>query len=110
MAADSLFSAESGSVVATLQINSTHLSRHEQPASHHPYVRQRKQHVQLRRVLGQSAVADLDVAELALDHPEGMFAAGADLCLQPFDLVIKAVKPAVAERPPLAGLHRHLPD
>ena len=55
--------------------------------------------MQLRGVLGQPAVPDLDVAELALDHPEGMLAAGADLSLQSFDLLVKSVQPALTERP-----------
>lgn len=44
--------------------------RCHQTAPRHPRVGQRRQGVQLRGVLLQSAVAHLDVAELALDHPE----------------------------------------
>jgi hypothetical protein len=55
--------------------------------------------VQLRRVLGQAAVAHLDVAELALDHPEGVLAAGADLGLQVLDLLLDPAEPRLVSTP-----------
>ena len=39
-------------------------------SSRHPHIAQRKQPYQLRRVLSQPFVANLDETELALDHPE----------------------------------------
>lgn len=63
------------------------LSCGKQLTSHHPDIRQCKQRVQLRRVLGQAAVADRDVAELTLDQLEGVVAAGQNLRLKSFDPV-----------------------
>ena len=59
----------------------THLSlRHVQkPVPRHPEIGERKQRVQLRRVLHQAAVAHLDISELALDHPKWMFDLGPRL-------------------------------
>ena len=42
----------------------------DQSVARHPQIAQREQRVQLGGVLRQSAVADLHVPELALDHPE----------------------------------------
>ena len=61
------------------------LSCSEELAAHHPDIGQRKQRVQLGGVLGQAAVADFDIAELALDHPEGVLATGSHLRLEMFD-------------------------
>ena len=57
-----------------------------QTPAHHPQIGQRKQCVQLRRVLGQAAVAHLHMAELALDDAERMLDLGADAGLDAFDL------------------------
>ena len=65
--------------------------------------------MQLRRVLGQAAVADLDVAELALDHPEGVLAAGPHLGLEMLDSFTQSARFRFAERPPLARFHRYVP-
>lgn len=43
-----------------------------QTLADHPQVGQREQRVQLRRVLGQAAIAHLHMAELALDDTERM--------------------------------------
>jgi hypothetical protein len=51
--------------------------------SHHPQVAKRKQRDQLRRVFDQAPIPSLAIAELAFDHPEGVFhfgpSAGLDL-------------------------------
>jgi len=98
-----------GSVFGCLAVLQAQLSCSEQPPTHHPDVRQRKQRVKLGGVLGQSPVADLEIAELALDHPKGMLAASADLRLEMLDSVTQSARFRFAERPPLARLHRHLP-
>lgn len=51
-------------------------------ASHQPQIGQREQRVQLRGVLGQSTVAQLEVSELALDDPELVLDLGADAGLE----------------------------
>src|SRR5512140_3427228 len=87
----------------------TQLSCSEQLPTHHPDIGQRKQRVQLRRVLGQATVADFDVAELALDHPEGVLAAGAHLRLETLDPVPQPARRRIVQRPALARPHRHVP-
>lgn len=61
------------------------LRRHQLPPGH-PEVGQRKQRVQLRGVLGQSAVSHLHMPELALDHPERVLDLGTDARLEVFHL------------------------
>ena len=63
-----------------------------QTASRHPQIGQRKQRVQLRSVLLQSAIAHLDVTELALDHPERMLDLGPDTGLDAFQLIDEVVE------------------
>jgi len=55
--------------------------------SGHPQITQGKQRDQLRRVLGQSFVANLGKAELALDDPERVFQLGTDSGLELLSLV-----------------------
>src|SRR6185437_9460014 len=85
------------------------LSCSDQLPAHHPDIRQRKQRVQLGGVLGQPAVANFDVAELALDHPEGVLASGANLRLETFDPVPQPAGCCIAQCPALARLHCHVP-
>ena len=60
--------------------------RSHQTAPRHPQVGQREQRVQLRGVLGQSAVAHLHMSKLALDHPKRVFDLGPDAGLDAFQL------------------------
>ena len=55
--------------------------------SHHPQVAQRKQRDQLRRVFDQAPIPSFVIAELALDHPEGVFHLGPNAGLDLFQLV-----------------------
>lgn len=50
-------------------------------APHHPQVGQGKQRDELCRALLQASVAHFYKAELALDHPKGMFYLGPDVGL-----------------------------
>ena len=78
--------------------------------SHHPQVAQRKQRDQLRRVFDQSPIPSLAVAELALDHPEGVFHLGPNAGLDLFQLVDQGVYSFVLlQSPPLARHHGNLP-
>lgn len=54
---------------------------------HHPQVGERKQRVQLRRVLGQAALAYLHMPKLALDDPKRVLDLGADAGIDVFELV-----------------------
>jgi hypothetical protein len=63
---------------------------------HHPDVRQGKQRVQPGGVLDQPAVANIDAAELALGHPEGVLTPGSDLRLEMFDPVAQPVHGRIA--------------
>ena len=58
-----------------------------QTLAHHPQIGQRKQRVQLRRVLGQSPVTNFHVSKLAFDDPKRVFHFGADTGLDVFKLV-----------------------
>jgi hypothetical protein len=79
-------------------------------APHHPQVGQRKQRVQLRRVLRQPAVAHLHMPELALDHPERMFDLGPDARLGPLDLIQdRAHRRALVQHLAFARAHGHVP-
>ena len=85
------------------------LRRHELPPGH-PEVGQREQRVQLGGVLRQSAVANLGVAELALDHPERMLDLGADARLDVFHLRGDRVsRIARVEQPAQSGSQRDMP-
>jgi len=74
------------------------LSCSEQLPAHHPDIGQRKQRVQLGRVLGQATVANLEVTELALDHPEGVLATGPDMRLETLDTVAQPTRCRIAQR------------
>lgn len=79
-------------------------------APNHPQVGQRKQCVQLRRVLGQSPVAHLHMSELALDHPERVFDLGSDArlgFLQRFH--DRAHGRVLVQHLAMAGHHGHVP-
>ena len=65
--------------------------RRHQLSARHTEVGQREQHVPLRSVLRQAAIAQLDVAELALDHPERVLDLGADARLDVLHLVSDSV-------------------
>jgi len=88
-----------------------HLSCHRQYSmSHQPQVDQRKTRLELRRVLLQSPVARLGVAELPLEHPERMFDLGPHAGLQALDGVDQLADPRLP--PPFsahARLHCHAP-
>ena len=56
--------------------------------SHHPQVAQRKQRDQLCRVFDQAPIPSLAIAELALDHPEGVFHFGPNAGLDLLQLVL----------------------
>jgi hypothetical protein len=64
----------------------THLSRIQQPFSHHPQVRQCEQGRLLGDVFRQATKAYFRVAKLALDHAKGMFNLGPHLRFGVFDL------------------------
>ena len=55
--------------------------------SGHPDIGQRKQRQELGRVLGQPAIANLAVTELAFDHPKGVFHFGAHTGLELLSLL-----------------------
>ena len=69
-----------------LQAHSSLRSLKNSPSGH-PQIAQGKQRDQLRRVLGQSLVANFGVAELALDDPERVFHLGTDAGLELLSLV-----------------------
>ena len=54
----------------------------QQPTPHHPQIAQRKQRVQLRRVLGQSPITHFHVSELAFDDPKRVFHLSPDPCAE----------------------------
>ena len=58
----------------------------DQSVARHPQIAQGEQRVQLGGVLRQSALADLHVPELALDHPKRMFHLGTDARLDVLEL------------------------
>lgn len=75
----------------------------QQSAPRHPQIGERKQRVQLRRVLGQSQVAHLHVAELALDDPKRVFHLGPDAGLDVFKSVEhRAHRTVLVQRPAFA--------
>ena len=57
-----------------------------QMPARHPQIGQSKQRVQLRRVLGQTAIAHLHMAELALDDTERVLDLGANAGFDALDL------------------------
>ena len=78
--------------------------------SNHPQVAQCEKHVQLRGVLGQSAVAHLHVTKLALDDSKRVLDSGADAG---FDF-LHAIEHLpqlglLVQRPSLAWAHGHMP-
>ena len=78
--------------------------------SHHPQVAQRKQRDQLRRVFDQAPIPSLAIAELALDHPEGVFHFGPNAGLDLLQLVDQgAYSFALLQSPALARHHGNLP-
>lgn len=80
----------------------------QQPAPRHPQIAQRKQRVQLRRVLGQSPVAHFYVPELPLDDPKRVFHLGPDSSLDVFKLLEHGAHGAVfVQRAAFAGAHGH---
>lgn len=64
----------------------THLSRTQQPISHHPQVRQCEQGCLLSDVFRQATKAYFRVAKLALDHAKGMFNLSPHLRFSVFNL------------------------
>lgn len=82
----------------------------QQPAPHHPQIAQRKQCVQLRRVLGQSPIAHLHVPELAFDDPKRVLDLGAVTRFDMLQLVEQgAHRTACVQRTALARAHGHMP-
>ena len=82
----------------------------QKPAPCHPQIGERKKRVQLRRVLGQSSVAHLHVAELALNDPKRVFHLGPDAGLDVFKSVEHRAHWAVlVQRPAFAWAHGHMP-
>jgi len=87
-----------------------HLScRRHQMVSHFPQVGQCKQHLQLRRVLGQTPVAHFGKAELAFDDAKRMLHTGTKAGLGAFVRFPHLIKLAIAQQPPLARHHRDMP-
>ena len=82
----------------------------EESAPRHPQIAQGEQRVQLRRVLGQSSVAHLDVTELSLDDPKRVLDLRSHAGLQMLDSVEQRAHCAGrVQRPSLAGAHGHVP-
>jgi hypothetical protein len=78
--------------------------------SHHPQVAQRKQRDQLRRVFDQAPIPSLAIAELAFDHPEGVFHLGPNAGLDLLQLVDQGVYSfALLQSPALTRHHGNLP-
>ncbi len=95
-----------------LRRSRAHSSRDSLPqsATRHPQVGQREQRVQLRRVLRQPAIPDLDVAELAFDDAKRMLDLGADSGLDVLDLIRDGVlRIAPVEQAAQAGAHGNVP-
>ena len=72
----------------------------QQPAPRHPQIGERKQRVQLRRVLGQAPVTHFHVSELPLDDTERVFHLGPDSGFDVFKLVeqLERVKAGIRAR------------
>lgn len=64
----------------------------------HPQIAQREQRQHLRTVLGQTAVARLDVTKLPLDHAERMLDGSADRGLDEFDLFGQIAQGLILDR------------
>ena len=78
--------------------------------AHHPQVRQRKHHQQLAGVLGQSPIAHLAMAELALDHAKRVLDLGADAGLELLQLFFERIdRFAFVHGLALARHHGNLP-
>ena len=81
-----------------------------QMPSCHPHIAQRKQRHQLRRVLGQSLVANLGKTKLALDHPERVLYLGSNAGFELLGFVQQAaLKGVLVQYPALAGAHGDMP-
>lgn len=81
-----------------------------QLVAHNPQVTQRKQCLELLRVLLQFPVAHLHVPKLALEHPKRMFDLRPDTGLELLDLVDQGIDRVVlGQRPALAREHRDVP-
>jgi hypothetical protein len=93
------------------RVAQTHSCLHlAQLAAHHPQVGEREQRVQLRRVLGQPAIANLHMAELAFDHPKWVFHLGTDAGLETLQFVDQPARiPALVQRSAFARAHRNVP-
>ena len=74
--------------LACLQAHSS--LRRQQLVAHHPQIGQRKQRLELQRVLLQTSVAHLRVSKLPLDHPKGMLHLGPDAGLDLLHLSMSA--------------------
>lgn len=82
----------------------------QQLLAHHPQIGQRIQRMHLRRVLRQTPIAQLQVPELALDHPEGMPHFGADASLEVLQLIEQSYScTGLVQREMLARAHGHVP-
>ena len=78
--------------------------------SHHPQIAQRKQRYQLSRVFEQAPIPSLAIAELALDHPEGVFHLGPNAGLDLLQLVNQGVYSlALLQSPALTRHDGNLP-
>ncbi len=78
--------------------------------SDHPQVAQGEQCYQLRRVLGQTLVANLGEAKLALDDSEWVFDFGSDTGLELFGLVQQvAPRRILLQCPAFARAHGYVP-
>ena len=81
----------------------------QKPASGHPYIGQRKQRDELRRVFLQPAIAHLDEAELAFDNPERVLHLCPNTGLELFCLFAQRAPRRVLVRLAFARSHRNVP-
>lgn len=89
-----------------------HSSLHRQQlVAHHPQIGQRKQRLELQRVLLQTPVAHLHISKLPLDHPKGVLHLGPDTCLDLLHLVYERVYGVglFIQLFALARAHRYVP-
>ena len=80
-----------------------------QMVTHLPQVRQREQHLQLRRVLGQPPVAHLGESKLALDHPKRVLHPRAQARLGPLVGFQHPAHVAAPQRTALTRTHSDVP-